>query len=162
MNQYDRRRSRNGSFAFAQNGGTPPCFPFEILGNGIENELCDWLILLLALMVPINQFTLDRKRRIQAESEEKENVLILGIPIPSSLRSRFRLRFFIHSGTDGFLRFRFRCQCEPAFNQREIHNQTTSYTAAKALFSIMNHYIKKDNEYVLSTGTVKSLNALTN
>ena len=35
-------------------------------------------------------------------------ILILAFPIPSSLWVRFRLRFFIHTGTKGSLRFRFR------------------------------------------------------
>lgn len=63
MDQYDG--SRNGSLAFVQNGGRPPCFPFLISGKGIGNKLCDWFIVLLALPMPINQFTLDCKRRNQ-------------------------------------------------------------------------------------------------
>ena len=57
--------------------------------------------------------TWSQAAELEAESEEKGNVLILAIPIPSSLRLWFRLRFLIHTGTEGFLRFRFRRQCEP-------------------------------------------------
>ena len=54
----------------------------------------------------------------KAESKEKGNVLILVIPIPSSLRLRFLLPFLIHTGKEGSMRFRFsfRRHCEPALN----------------------------------------------
>ena len=38
-------------------------FSILISGEGIGNELCDLMILLLVLMIPINQYTLDRKRQ---------------------------------------------------------------------------------------------------
>ena len=69
-----------------QNGGRPPWFPLLISGKGIGNELCDWLILLLALTIPNNQFTLDRKRRKQKLNRKKKETFW-------SLQFRFRLRF---------------------------------------------------------------------
>ena len=49
--EYDG--SRNRSLAFIPNGRRPPCFLFLILHKGIGNELCDWLILLLELLILI-------------------------------------------------------------------------------------------------------------
>ena len=54
--------------------------------KGIGNELCDWLIFLLALPIPESTSSqTTQTTESEAESEEKGNVLILVIPIPSSL-----------------------------------------------------------------------------
>ena len=105
MNRYEG--SRNGRIAFVQNGEGPPYFPFEISRKGIGNELCDWWILLLALPIPIKKFTLDRKRRNRdgmgrkrkpsdpCDSDSDSVELTIAISSP----------FFIHTGTEGSLRF---------------------------------------------------------
>ena len=86
-NQYDG--SRNGSLALVQNGGRPLCV------SVLNLALTDWLW--ATWLVDFSACASDSDQPVHTwsqatESEEKANVLILAIPIPSSLWLRFRLR----------------------------------------------------------------------
>ena len=69
----------------------------------------------------------------EAESQEKGSILILAIPIPSSLWLWFRLQFLIHTETEGSLNFwfqlhfQFNRQREPALKITMIYKITAQF-----------------------------------
>ena len=102
-NEYDG--SRNGSLALVQNGGRPLCV------SVLNLALADWFW--ATWLVDFSACASDSDQPVHTwsqatESEEKANVLILAIPSSFELMIAIPSPFFIHTGTEGYLHFRFR------------------------------------------------------
>ena len=126
MNQCDRSRFTKPSLSFKLAGG---CHVFHSKSR-IKGLVMSYVIDLLALLILINQFTLDPKLQNQKWNRKKKETFW-------SLRFRFCQAydcnsvsiFFIHTGTESFLcfqswlYFRFCGQCEPARKKLYFFNQ---------------------------------------